>query len=92
MVCIIAYNHAVGVIDYPWAKSENTAAYQALLSRIPAPDIAVVDGGAGFASAATTYWPETQIQRCLVHVYRNTRTLLTSASRTKSRQVLTKDF
>ncbi|WHS51513.1 IS1249 family transposase [Rothia sp. SD9660Na] len=90
MVCIIAYNHSVGVIDYQWAKNENTAAYQALLSRIPAPDVAIVDGGAGFASAAKTCWPETRIQRCLVHIYRNTRALLTSAPRTEAGKSLLK--
>lgn len=90
MVCIIAYNHTVGIIDYQWAKSENTAAYQALLSRIPAPDIAIVDGATGFASAAKTCWPQTRIQRCLVHVYRNTKTLLTSAPRTEAGKSLLK--
>lgn len=90
MVCIIAYNHAAGIIDYQWAKTENTAAYTALLSRIPPPDVVIVDGGIGFASAAKTCWPETRIQRCLVHVYRNTKTLLTSAPRTEAGKSLLK--
>ncbi|WP_440456227.1 transposase, partial [Rothia nasimurium] len=53
--------------------------------RIPAPDVAIVDGGSGFASAAKTCWPDTRIQRCLLHVYRNTKTGL-SGKRCKPSQ------
>lgn len=58
------------VIAWHLAESECSAAWSALLLKIPAPAMVVSDGGAGFQKAARMIWPQTRIQRCLVHVSR----------------------
>lgn len=72
------------VIAWQWCDTEKTAAWTALLQRIPPPRVVVIDGGAGLASALKACWPTTQIQRCLVHVQRNVRTHLTMRPRTEA--------
>ena len=57
--------------------NEPEAAYMALFSRIPAPDVLITNGLRGAESACREIWPSTRIRRCLVHVQRNTRTDLT---------------
>ena len=57
------------VIAWHLAKSENSAAWAALMSRIPAPTMLVSDGAPGLAKAARQVWPNTKIQRCVVHIF-----------------------
>ena len=76
---IIAIDGQTGeVLDRQWCAHESKAAYLALFSRLPAPDVLITDGLRGAEAACTQAWPGTRIQRCLVHVQRNTRTDLTS--------------
>ena len=76
---IIAIDGQTGeVLDWQWCAHESKAAYLALFSRLPAPDVLIADGLRGAEAACTQAWPGTRIQRCLVHVQRNTRTDLTS--------------
>ena len=72
------------VIGWQWCDTEKAAAWTALLERFPAPRAVVVDGGSGLASALKRTWPETKVQRCLVHIQRNVRVLLTLRPRTKA--------
>jgi len=76
------------VLGWQWCDQEKTAAWKALLERIPAPQIVVIDGGRGLASALRECWPDTRIQRCLVHVQRNVRTYLTTNPRTEAAKTL----
>lgn len=69
------------VLGLQWCSNESKAAYMALFSSIPAPDVLITDGLRGAESACDAVWPGTRIQRCLVHVQRNTRTDLTSKPR-----------
>ena len=81
--CLLtAVNGAGEVINWQWCDKESTAAYKALIGPIPPPRVVVCDGGIGFQSAAKELWPETKIQRCLVHVQRNIRTYVTTNPRT----------
>ena len=76
---IIAIDGQAGeVLDWQWCAHESKAAYLALFSRLPAPDVLITDGLRGAEAACTQAWPGTRIQRCLAHVQRNTRTDLTS--------------
>lgn len=59
------------VLAWHLAESECTAAWMALLLKVPAPTMVVTDGGSGFRKAASIVWPGTHIQRCLVHVSRS---------------------
>lgn len=80
--CLIIATSIDHVIAWQWSTRETTYDYQRLLERIPAPLIAVIDGGQGAASAIKTCWPNTKIQRCLVHAQRVVRRYTTSRPRT----------
>ena len=88
---LLAINGINGnVIGFQWCDEEKTAAWKALLDRIPPPRVVVIDGGRGLASALAECWPETKIQRCLVHVQRNIRTYVTTNPRTEAGKGLRK--
>lgn len=79
---IVAVDGETGeALGFQWCSHESKDAYAALFSRIPAPDVLVTDGLRGAESACTEVWPGARIQRCLVHVQRNTRADLTSKPR-----------
>lgn len=61
------------VIAWQWAGSESAAAYSALLTPIAPPDLVTTDGAGGALKALHALWPDTPIQRCLIHVHRDTR-------------------
>lgn len=80
--------HTGVVIAWQWCDTEKTAAWSALLERIPPPRVVVTDGGSGLASALKTCWPGARVQRCLVHVQRNVRRYLTTRPRTDAGKAL----
>jgi transposase-like protein len=57
------------VIDWYVARSEHSASWAALMGRIPAPDVAICDGGTGFEKARRQMWPSTRVQRCVFHAF-----------------------
>lgn len=67
-------NHVLG---YQWCQRETKAAYTALFERLPAPAVVTLDGGSGALSALKECWPETRVQRCLLHLQRNVRSATT---------------
>lgn len=69
------------VVSWYMAKEETSYAWEALLSPIPAPDVVITDGGAGFAKALKHIWPKTRTQRCLFHVFCQIRRYTTSRPR-----------
>ena len=79
--CLVAITDGK-VIAWQWCDREKTASWKALLDQIPPPTVVVCDGGSGLLSAVGQGWPDTKIQRCLVHVQRNARQHLTSNPRT----------
>jgi hypothetical protein len=85
--CLIASTPA-GVIGWQWCDTEKKIAWEALLSRFPAPLVVINDGGSGLAAALKVCWPGVKVQRCLVHVQRNCRTHLTSNPRTDAGRAL----
>ncbi len=58
------------VLAWHLAQSECSSAWAALLLKVPAPTMVVTDGGSGFNKAVRAIWPDTRVQRCLVHVSR----------------------
>lgn len=79
---LIAVTESLKVLAWQWCARESTAAWQALLERVPAPVVVVCDGGTGIAAALRRVWPETHVQRCLFHVRMNLRRHLTLRPRT----------
>ena len=69
------------VLAWQWCARESTAAYKALFAQLAPPDVLVCDGMKGILKACAQIWPGTRIQRCLVHVQRDTRADLTSRPR-----------
>jgi transposase-like protein len=68
------------ILDFEPGASENTAVAKALVARLQARGfapmaghrfLAVLDGSASLQNAVLAAWPETLIQRCLVHKERN---------------------
>ena len=57
------------VLGWYAARSENSRAWEALMSRIAPPALVVTDGGSGFAKACKRIWPTTRVQRCTFHAY-----------------------
>lgn len=87
--CLLAINGANGeVIAWQWCDREKTAAWEALIAPIPAPRVVVTDGGSGLPAALAEHWPETKVQRCLVHVQRNVRREVTTRPRTDAGKAL----
>ena len=79
---IIAIDGESGeVFAFQWCAHESKAAYLTLFCGVPAADVPVADRLRGAEAACLEAWPGTRIQRCLVHVQRNTRTDLTSRPR-----------
>ena len=68
-------------LAWQWCSREGTAAYKALFEQIAPPDVLVCDGMKGIQRACAETWPDTRIQRCLVHVQRDTRADLTGKPR-----------
>lgn len=80
--CLLVAASRDHVINWHWARTENSAAYRALITPIPAPLMVVIDGGQGAFTAITALWPTTIIQRCLVHAQRAVRRHTTSRPKT----------
>lgn len=66
------------VIAWHWYLRESSYEYLKLLDKIAEPLVVTTDGSGGALKAIDTTWKNVQIQRCLVHVQRNT---FTSISR-----------
>lgn len=69
------------VVSWYMARAETSRAWEALMAPIPAPDVVVCDGGAGFERARRRAWPRTRVQRCLSHAFCQVRRYVTSRPR-----------
>lgn len=69
------------VLSWYLARSETSAAWSALLTKIAPPEVVVTDGGPGFEKARRSEWPETRVQRCLYHAFCQVRRCTTSRPR-----------
>lgn len=82
--CVLVAHKQGQVVAYQWCARESQAAWEALFKRVPAPTAVVCDGGPGMHAALKTCWPNTQVQRCLVHLQRNIRKYVTKRSKTEA--------
>lgn len=80
LVVLIAYD-GEHVVSWYMAESETSRAWEALMAPIPAPDVAVCDGGTGFERARRRAWPRTRVQRCLFHAFSQVRRYTTTRPR-----------
>lgn len=66
------------VVSWYMARSENSRAWSAPMSPIPAPEVVVTDGGSGFAKAVRETWPRTRVQRCTFHAFSQVKRYMTT--------------
>ena len=57
------------VVGWYVARTENSRAWEALMSRIAPPELVVTDGGSGFEKARKKIWPDSRVQRCTFHAF-----------------------
>lgn len=76
------------VLNWVLCARESAASYETLLTPLAPPMMVVVDGAKGALHAIQQCWPETTIQRCLVHVQRNNFRDLTRKPKTAAGRVL----
>lgn len=76
------------VVAWQWAGSENSAAYTALLEGLAPPLVVTTDGAGGALKALRALWPDTPVQRCLLHVHRDTTRDLTRRPQTPAGKAL----
>ena len=86
--CLLVAYTGKHVIAWQWCDQEKKTAWQALLERLPAPDMVVVDGGRGIGAALATCWPNTPIQRCYFHIMQTTTRHLTRRPKLQAGQEL----
>lgn len=82
--CVLIACDDERVLGWHLCRSENSRAWSALMSRIAAPEMAVSDGGDGFAKALRRTWPGTAHQRCAFHAFCQVRRYTTSRPRTQA--------
>lgn len=63
-------------------------AWDMFIARILAPHVVVCDGQKGLYEAIKLHWPQTQIQRCLVHVERFVRSRISTRPKTEAGRAL----
>lgn len=83
-VILIACNDEGHTVGWYLARSENSHAWKALMSRIAPPDVVVTDGGDGFEKARRQVWSNTRVQRCTFHVFNQVKRCTTTRPRTQA--------
>jgi transposase-like protein len=72
------------VIYWIFDEKESFNSWLNTLRGVRKPQVVVCDGNRGMIAAVKTLWPETRIQRCLVHVARLIRTRITTRPKTEA--------
>lgn len=70
--CLLIACTNTNVIAWHWCIRESSYEYLKLLDKIAQPLVVTTDGSGGALKAIRTKWHDVAIQRCLVHVQRNT--------------------
>lgn len=79
--CVLICCSDAHVLGWYVCRSENSRAWEALLSRIAQPTVVISDGGTGFRKALKKVWPKTRLQRCVFHAFCQVRRYTTTRSK-----------
>jgi len=71
-------------VSWMFAERETLANWKTFLKRLPMPDAVVIDGQKGLQAATQYLWPQSKIQRCMVHIERLARIKLTRHPKTSA--------
>ena len=66
--CVLIAHTGEHVIDWQWCDREKNESWTALIERITAPVVAIVDGNGPLTTTVKRLWPTTRIQRCHFHI------------------------
>ena len=69
--CLVVAADSSHVINWFWCTKESSWSYTRLLDPLAPPQLVTCDGDAGGLKALNCLWPDTPVQRCIVHVKRN---------------------
>ena len=69
--CLVVAADSNHVINWFWCTKESSWSYMRLLDPLAPPQLVTCDGDAGGLKALRQLWPNTPVQRCIVHVKRN---------------------
>lgn len=88
-VVIIAYSiSSPSQIAWVFAERETAPAWSRLLAQLPPPRFVICDGQKGLLKALRIHWPTTIVQRCLIHVIRQSIAWITQHPQTEAGQEL----
>lgn len=82
--CVLIGKTAWAVMFWLFAERETYASWRLFCHQIPAPCVVVCDGQRGMRSAIRDVWPQTRIQRCIMHVFQLATTRLTRRPKTEA--------
>lgn len=77
-VCVLIACSDEHVLAWYLCRAETARAWKALMAYVAPPEMVVTDGGSGFAKACREAWPDTRVQRCVFHAFRQVRRYTTS--------------
>ena len=69
--CLVVAADSSHVINWFWCTKESSWSYMRLLDELAPPQLVTCDGDSGGLKALRSLWPDTPVQRCIVHVKRN---------------------
>lgn len=69
--CLVVAADSTHVINWFWCTKESSWSYMRLLDELAPPQLVTCDGDSGGLKALRSLWPDTPVQRCIVHVKRN---------------------
>ena len=86
--CVLIGKTPRAVVSWLFAERETYGSWRLFCQRVPAPRVVVCDGQRGMRSAIRYMWPQTRIQRCIVHVFQLATARLTQRPKTTAGQSL----
>lgn len=82
--CVLIGKTPRAVVSWLFAERETYGSWRLFCHRVPAPRVVVCDGQRGMRSAIRDVWPQTRIQRCVVHVFQLATARLTRRPKTEA--------
>ena len=82
--CVLIGKTKTAVTHWAFAERETYGSWVLFCRSIPAPRVVVCDGQRGMRAAIRDAWPNTRIQRCIVHVFQLALARLTQRPKTQA--------
>lgn len=86
--CVLIGKTPSAVVFWMFTERETYGSWRLFCQRLPAPLVVVCDGQRGMRAAIRDCWPETRVQRCVVHVFQLAMARLTRRPKTPAGQAL----